>query len=450
MFNSTDPYTQEQWASYEPHSSEELDGILSRADEGKAAWHRTPLKQRTALIRSLSSLLLERKSSLATTMTKEMGKPFQQGVAEVEKCAWLCRYYAEEAATMLADETIDIEGQETFVRFDPLGVVLGVMPWNYPLWQVFRFIIPALAAGNVCVLKHASNVFASAESMTNLLEDAGFPSYALQALKVSGASMDSILSDPRINAVTLTGSEKAGANIAMLAGKHIKPSLLELGGSNAFIVLNDADLEQALEAFTTGRFQNNGQSCIAAKRLLLQSDIHDSFLEALVGRVQQLKVGDPNQLDTDIGPMAREDLAIELEQQMTSSIAQGAELLVGGTRNKALFEPTVLAKVTPEMDVFKEETFGPLAAVTVFETLDEAIALSNNSKFGLGVSVFTTDKESIREHISSFAEGAVFINDFVKSDPRVPFGGVKISGYGRELGRDGILSFVNRKAVVIK
>ena len=394
--------------------------------------------------------LKKNKQEYAELMTKEMGKPIAQAIAEVEKCAWVCEYYAEEAAIQLADEIIETDAQKSYTSYEPLGVVLAVMPWNYPFWQVFRFAAPALMAGNIAVLKHASNVFGSALNIEKVFKRAGFPDHCFSTLLIGSDKVEEVLENPIVKAVTLTGSGPAGGAVAEIAGRNIKKSVLELGGNNALIVMADCDMEATLETCVQARYQNTGQSCIAGKRLLLDERIEEEFTERLVQKVRELKSGDPMDEETFIGTLAREDLAEDLEEQVNKSIEQGATLLLGGKRQNAYFEPTILSGVTPKMTVFKEETFGPALSITTFKDLDEAIELSNNSKFGLGVSIFTKDVKTAEEQAFRLNEGAVFINELVKSDPRLPFGGVKASGYGRELSKHGIREFVNRKTVYIK
>ncbi|UFH36308.1 NAD-dependent succinate-semialdehyde dehydrogenase [Flavobacterium acetivorans] len=413
-------------------------------------WKTISFENRALLLKRLKTVLEERRMHYAALMTQEMGKPITQSLAEIDKCGWLCEYYAEQAETFLQTQYISTEANESFVTYEPLGVLLGVMPWNFPFWQVFRFAVPAIMAGNTVLVKHASNVPKSAVGIESLFLESGFPLGIYQNLPISSDKVGELIAHPIIKAVSLTGSEQAGSSVAMQAGKYLKKSLLELGGSNAFIVCEDADLEKAVAIAVNARMQNAGQSCIAAKRFLVHETIFDIFVEKYKWAVSQLKTGDPMDPETQIGSLARVDLAEDLEKQVKQSVVMGAEVVLGGKRKEAFFEPTILTNVTPDMPVFKEETFGPVAALVSFKTLDEAIALSNQSDFGLGVSVFTTDIEQIKLHLHEFNEGAVFINDMVKSDPRLPFGGVKKSGYGRELAREGILEFVNCKTVVIR
>lgn len=350
----------------------------------------------------------------------------------------------------MTPEHISTDAHESYVTYEPLGVILGVMPWNFPFWQVFRFAIPTLLAGNTVMVKHASNVPESAKLLQEIFEDAGFPKGCYFNLPIKSSEVEQIIAHPFIKAVSLTGSESAGKAVATAAGKYLKKCVLELGGNNAFIVLEDAELNQTISVAVNARMQNAGQSCIAAKRFLVHEEIADEFVKRFIQAIQNLKTGDSMDKLTQISGLAREDLAIELDIQVRKSIEMGAKLLMGSQRSKNFYEPTVLLNVTPDMPVFSEETFGPVVAVAVFKTLEEAIRLSNQSDFGLGVSVFTQNIEAIKKHISRFEEGAVFINEMVKSDPRLPFGGVKNSGYGRELAKNGMMEFVNVKTVFIK
>lgn len=413
------------------------------------SWKQLSVKNRISFLPQLAKLLLENKQEYATCIVTEMHKPISQAIAEVEKCALLCNYYYENAETFLATKNIKTEASESFVTNEPLGVILGVMPWNFPFWQVFRFAVPTIIAGNTVVVKHASNVPKSAELIQEIFEQAAFPKGCYQDLPIPSNEVAAVIANPIIKAVSLTGSEHAGIAVASEAGKHLKKCVLELGGSNAFIILEDANLEKAVAIAVNARMQNAGQSCIAAKRFLVHENIATDFISRFTKAVQELKTGDALDLNTQIGSLARVDLAEELELQVQKSIQMGAKLILGGNRKGAFYEPTILTKVTTGMPIFNEETFGPVAVIVSFKTVDEAIKLSNQSDFGLGVSIFTQDIDFIKTKISDFNEGAVFINEMVKSDPRLPFGGVKKSGYGRELSEDGIKEFVNVKTVVI-
>lgn len=450
MIKSNNPYTQEELYGIEQLSESEIEKAINRADKAYQSWRKTDFSQRQKLMLSLAETLESDKKELAKTLTQEMGKPISQAISEIEKCVWVCEYYAENAESQLADKIIETDAQKSYVSYEPIGVVLAVMPWNYPYWQVFRFLAPQLMAGNVGLLKHASNVMLSAKKIQELVEKAGFPKDVFINLPIKSDRVNQLIQHPKVKAVTLTGSEKAGKAVASEAAKHIKKSVLELGGSNALVVFKDADIDQTLKTCVQARFQNTGQSCIAGKRLLIHESLHEEFVDKLITKVKDLKSGDPNDENTFISVMAREDLAEELEKQMQKSIDQGAKIRIGGKRDHAYFEPTILDDVKPGMPVFEEETFGPLLAVTTFKDEKEAIDLVNQSNFGLGVSLFTSDIKAAEDMIANLEDGAVFINELVKSDPRIPFGGTKTSGYGRELSDDGIMEFINKKTVYIK
>jgi succinate-semialdehyde dehydrogenase/glutarate-semialdehyde dehydrogenase len=426
-----------------------MESILQKANTTLQVWENTSLNDRLAYLPALASLLLENKEEYAKAITTEMHKPISQSIAEIEKCAVLCSYYYENSTPFLAPKIIKTEASESYVTYEPMGVILGVMPWNFPFWQVFRFAVPTLIAGNTVVVKHASNVPKCAEFIESIFEKAGFPSGCYQNLSISSQEVAAVIVNPIIKAVSLTGSEQAGIAVATEAGKQLKKCVLELGGNNAFIIFEDAYLDKAVATAVNARMQNAGQSCIAAKRFLVHENIAKDFVDKFKVAVQNLKIGNPLDKETQIGSLARVDLAEELEKQVQQSIQMGAQLILGGKRNNAFYEPTILTNVTPQMPVFQEETFGPVAAITTFKTIEEAIALSNESQFGLGISIFTTDIDFIKTKISAFKEGAVFINEMVKSDPRLPFGGIKKSGYGRELSEEGIKEFVNIKTIVI-
>lgn len=447
---SINPYTNQTIAKYDELTDFAIKDKLFNSQIAYKKWKNTNFKERASLMQKLSDVLLKDKNELANLMTIEIGKPIKQSIAEIEKCAWVCRYYAEISEFTLKNKFIETDASKSFVKYEPLGVVLAIMPWNYPFWQYFRFIAPNLMVGNVGVLKHASNVCGSALAIEKLFDKAGFPKNVSQTLLVSGKNTQKIIESEIIKAVTITGSVLAGSKVASLCGKLIKKTVLELGGNNALIVFEDADIDETIDIVINARYQNSGQSCIAGKRLLIHKNIHDIFLEKLKNKVSELKYLNPLDMDAEIGVLANEKFAIELEEQMMKSIEKGAELIIGGKRQNAYFEPTILTKVTPEMEVFKEETFGPLLAISTFTTDKEAIELSNNSEFGLGVSIFTKDEKRIKNMINNLEEGAVFINELVKSDPRLPFGGIKKSGYGRELSTNALFEFVNIKTVYIK
>ncbi len=427
-----------------------MNQLIQTAYSAFLNWRNTSFSKRKGLALSLSEQLRKNTFQYAQIITDEMFKPITQSISEVEKCAWVSEFYAENFETFLAKQIIKTDAEESFVTYEPLGVILGVMPWNFPFWQVFRFAVPTLLAGNTVVVKHASNVPKSAQLLQEIFERAGFPKGSYTNLPIKSNEVAAIIAHPFVKGVSLTGSESAGKAVAIEAGKHLKKCVLELGGNNAFIVCKDANLEKTVGIAINARMQNAGQSCIAAKRFLIDQSIENEFTELYVNAIKKLKIGDSKDFDTQIGPLARTDLAIELEIQVQKSIEMGAQLILGGTRTDNFYEPTVLTKITPEMPVFKEETFGPVVAMSSFKTIEEAISLSNQSEFGLGVSIFTKDSNAIKKYISLFDEGAVFINELVKSDPRLPFGGVKKSGYGRELAKNGIMEFVNVKTIYIK
>jgi succinate-semialdehyde dehydrogenase/glutarate-semialdehyde dehydrogenase len=383
-------------------------------------------------------------------MSKEMGKPIKQGIAEIEKCAWACKFYAKNAEGFLADDLIDTEADESFISYDPIGCVLAIMPWNFPFWQVIRFAAPTLTAGNTVILKHASNVSGCAVALQELFLSVGYPEGCFQFIIADHQRLESVIENSIVQGVTLTGSEKAGRAIAALAGRHLKKCVMELGGNNACIVWEDADLDKYLDTMVMARMQNTGQSCIAAKRFIVVEAIYEEFLMKFSDRIRVLKSGDPLDKHTDIGVMAREDLAKELAQQVSGSLEKGAKVEVGNKRDGSYYEPTVLTDVVPGMPAFEEELFGPVAAVVRAKDRNEAVALAANSNYGLGAMLFTKDIKSARKIIGDIPDGAFFINEMVKSDPRLPFGGTKASGFGRELSMEGILEFVNKKTVYIR
>ncbi|MCP9200347.1 NAD-dependent succinate-semialdehyde dehydrogenase [Gramella sp. GC03-9] len=450
MIESKNPYTGEVIDKFKELNSKQIDEALEAADSRFKEWRTTSFKQRADHMRKAAKELKDNAKEYAKDISLEMGKPIIQAISEVEKCAWVCEYYAENAEKHLASKTIKTDASKSYVSYEPIGVVLAVMPWNYPFWQVFRFAAPALMAGNIGILKHASNVMRSANNIQKVFERAGFPEACFQNLVLSSSKIENIIRDKRVKAVTLTGSKPAGAAVASVAGEEIKKSVLELGGSNALVIFKDANIGESVKTCVMARFQNTGQSCIAGKRLIIHESVEEEFMEEFVKQVRELKSGDPLDEDTFIGTLAREDLAEELEKQVKDSVKDGAKIILGGKRDKAYMEPTILTGVTPKMKMFTEETFGPAIGVTTFKKNEEAIELVNSSKFGLGVSLFTEDMKFAEKIVPEFEDGAVFINELVKSDPRLPFGGTKISGYGRELSEDGIKEFVNRKTVYFK
>lgn len=446
---SVDPYTETTIGETPVTDFEDVEQIIQHLHNGYTGWRKQGLPSRVEPVLKLSRLLKDQKEELGLLITREMGKPINEAVAEVEKCAWLCDYYAENAAHFLQDRAVDTDAHKSFVRYEPLGVILGVMPWNFPFWQAFRFAIPTLIAGNSVILKHASNVSLCSLAIEKLFHDAGIGKDIFKSVFMPGEQVDQLIRHTLIRGVSLTGSESAGSSVASVAGANIKPTLLELGGSNAFIVMPDADIQLAVEKCLLGRMLNGGQSCIAAKRLLIASPVYEVFKSQYIDAVRSLKVGDPKDPNTNIGPLARASLAVDLEAQLNASVSEGAYILEGGKREGALFHPTVLEVNSTDTCVMQEETFGPLAVLKRFETLEEVIGIVADSGFGLGMSIFTKNPEAYLDRLSEFNEGAVFFNEIVKSDPRLPFGGVKNSGYGRELGEEGIKAFVNAKTVYI-
>ena len=450
---SQSPATGEVFKEFAEISDSDLENKLATAQSAFGQWKKTSFAERAEKMRKAAEILRARKNELAILMAKEMGKVVKHGEGEIEKCASVCEYYADNAAKFLSVENIASDYTESFVRFDPIGAVLAVMPWNFPFWQVFRFAAPALMAGNVCLLKHASNVPQCALAMEEIFLQSGFPVGAFQTLLVGAGRVEKIILDDRIVAVTLTGSELAGSQVAATAGKAIKKTVLELGGSDPFIVLADADLEKAIDCAVVARLQNNaGQSCIAAKRFIVDESVADKFTAGLVAKFKDMKIGDPLQADTQVGPMVSLKSLQEIHSQVEKSIALGAKLECGGKQFGevgSFYEPTVLSGVTKGMVVFDEEVFGPVAPVIVFKNEDEALALANDCRYGLGASVFTRDLDKAKYMASQIESGAVFINGAMKSDSRLPFGGIKKSGYGRELSHYGIREFVDIKTVVV-
>lgn len=447
---SINPYTLETIAEYPEDTDQQVQEKLKLAQQAFLEHRQTSFADRKEKMLALSRHLKDNSREYAETLTREMGKPVKEAVAEIEKCAWVCEYYAENAESFLQDEIIETDASKSFVSYEPLGVILAVMPWNFPFWQVFRFAAPHIMAGNTGVLKHASNAQGAAHLIEKSFLEAGFPKGVFQNLAIGSDKVEAVLRNDIVKGASVTGSEKAGASVAAICGEEIKPTVLELGGSDSFIVLADADIPAAAKLGVKARMINNAQSCIAAKRFILVKDISEEFIEAFKKELQSLKSGDPMQEDTQVGPLARVDLAEDLEKQMKKSLEQGAELVLGGNRKDAYFEPTILSNVKPGMVAFEEELFGPIASMIIAENEDEAIELSNKSRFGLGVSIATTNTPKALELGKRVEDGAVFINELVKSDPRLPFGGTKKSGYGRELSRHGIYEFVNIKTVFVK
>ncbi len=449
-FTSINPFNGSRIGNYKKHNEADVLRIINKAQQTFDSWRKVSVKERAALISAVGDALRKNTEKYARMITQEMGKPIAESRAEIKKCAWVCDYYSDHAEKLLAEETIKTEASWSFVRHDAIGCVLAIMPWNFPFWQVFRFAAPALAAGNTALLKHAPNVFGCATYISDAFRDAGIPDGVFQNLFIDTDAIGGVIADKSVKAVTLTGSERAGSAVAALAGKHLKKTVLELGGSNAFIVLEDANIADAVRIAVTSRMQNAGQSCIAAKRFLVVEQVYDDFVAGFISEVKKLKSGDPMNETTQLGPLARIDLANQLQRQVQESVKAGAELLLGGNQQGCFYEPTVLGNVTPGMPAFDEETFGPLAPMIKVRDAAEAIKFSEMSRYGLGVTLFTQNKNNAMAMAEEFTDGACFVNELVKSDPRLPFGGTKSSGYGRELSRDGMMEFVNRKTVYIK
>ncbi|HLA46547.1 MAG TPA: NAD-dependent succinate-semialdehyde dehydrogenase [Thermoplasmata archaeon] len=449
---SVNPATGAEIERFQEFDTNDVNRALDAAVDAFPRWRATRMEDRAGLMRAVATVLRRNKRAYAEIMAAEMGKPVRDGVGEIEKCAWACDFYADHAMTLLVDEEVPTEAKRSFVSIEPLGPVLAVMPWNFPFWQVFRFAAPALMAGNVGLLKHASNVPRCAVTIGEVFAEAGFPEGAFQTLLVGSGAVGSLVQDPRVRAITLTGSEKAGAAVAEVAGATIKKTVLELGGSDPFIVFRDADVDRAARVAAEARCVNSGQSCIAAKRFIVEGAVYDEFLETFREAMAARKVGDPMRDDTDIGPLAREDLLQDLDRQVRGTVAKGASVELGGARLPGpgfYYPPTILSEVTKGMPAYDEEVFGPVAAVIRAENEDEAIRIANDSRYGLGASLWTRDVDRGLRFAQRIEAGMVFINRQVKSDPRLPFGGVKGSGYGRELGSWGIREFVNAKTISV-
>ncbi|HEX7022793.1 MAG TPA: NAD-dependent succinate-semialdehyde dehydrogenase [Trueperaceae bacterium] len=447
------PATGDILRTYQPLGAAELETALAATHMAFEAWRQLAIPARAEPMRHAAELLRERASDYAQLMAREMGKPLPQGRAEAEKCAWVCDYYAEHAGAFLQDEPVDTGARVSKVSFRPLGPVLAVMPWNFPFWQVFRFAAPALMAGNTALLKHAPNVTGCALAIQEIFEQAGFPAGVFQALLIEVAQVEKVIADPRVRAVTLTGSTRAGRAVAAKAGEMLKKTVLELGGSDAYVILEDADLDAAAATCAASRLTNSGQSCIAAKRFIVPQVVRGDFEAKLVARLERVTMGDPTEPGVELGPQARLDLRDNLHRQVQESVARGARCLLGGELPEgpgAFYPPTVLTEVRPGMPAYEEELFGPVAAVIPVADETEALRVANDSKYGLGAALFTSNPaRGERLATETLEAGAVFVNDFVRSDPRLPFGGIKDSGYGRELSIFGIREFVNVKTVVV-
>lgn len=447
------PATGKTLQEYKEMEIGEVDSIIQKANTAQQEWKTRSFDERAGYLRIIASILKERKDELAELMAKEMGKPLAQGVGEAEKCARVCEYYAENAEDFLEDDVIESDASKSYVTFNPMGVVLAIMPWNFPFWQLFRFAAPALMAGNGAILKHSTNTTGSALEIEKIIHDAGIPKDLFRTIVRDKSGMKEVIQHEEIAAVTLTGSTRAGKIVAAQAGESLKKTVLELGGSDPYVILEDADLKKTAETCATSRLINSGQSCIAAKRFIVTEKVYDEFVEEFTQIMKSKKVGDPFEEATDVGPQAREDLRDELHEQVQKSVEKGAKVLLGGKKPEgtgAYYPVTVLENVRPGMPAYEEELFGPVAAIIKVKDEQEAIKVANDTSFGLGAAVFSKDIEKAEEIAATKLEaGCCFVNEFVKSDPRLPFGGIKQSGYGRELSLYGIREFVNTKTVYI-
>lgn len=448
------PATRTLIQKYEPMPFGEVSRIIEKADNEQPKWASLTYEQRAVFLQEMAEILQSGKQELGKLMADEMGKPLAQGISEIEKCAWVCEYYAEHAARFLKDEEVETEATKSYVTYNPLGIVLAIMPWNFPFWQLFRFAAPALMAGNAVILKHSENVTGCALAIEGVIHASGINPALFRTILVPSKEMKPVIQHPKIAAVTLTGSTRAGKIVASQAGERVKKTVLELGGSDPYIILKDADIESAAAICATSRLINSGQSCIAAKRFIVEEKVYDEFLDAFIRQMSMKKMGNPLDEDVDVGPQARLDLRDELHQQVQKSVELGAQLMLGGQipqGDGAFYPPTVLSNVTAGMPAYEEELFGPVAAVIKAKNEDEAIHIANDSVYGLGAAIFSADVARAEEIAATRLQaGCCVVNDFVRSDPRLPFGGIKESGYGRELGAFGIREFVNTKTVYIK
>lgn len=454
MMKSVNPATGEVFQTYESHSEKGVEKIINSVDKCWHQWKKTTFSQRSLLMQNLASLLKSNKEKLARLMAVEMGKVLREGIAEIEKCAWVCDYYAVNAENFLENEIFETDFSKSYVSYQPLGTILAVMPWNFPFWQVFRFAAPTLMAGNTAVLKHASNVPGCSVAIEDLFREAGFPENAFRSLLIKSNQVEAVIKHRAVKGVSLTGSTPAGKSVASIAGNALKKCVLELGGSDPYLILEDADLKSAAEICSAGRLLNAGQSCIGAKRFIVVDKVYSEFLEYFTHEMNNAVFGDPCDSETTMGPLARTDLRDELHQQVADSVQKGAEVVIGGAipeRKGAYYPPTILENVKPGMPAYDEELFGPVASVIRVKDEKEAIRVANDTVFGLGAAVFTKDvKRGERIAETQLQAGCCFVNDFVKSDPRLPFGGIKESGFGRELSSHGIKEFMNVKTVVLK
>lgn len=451
---SVNPFTTKTVEDYQDHTESEVKQIIDEVAQAWLSWKSTSFEQRTDYLLKLERQLIDDQEQLAGIMTSEMGKIRKEALGEIKKCAWVCRYYAENSAGFLQNVTVETEAAESYVSFQPIGTILAVMPWNFPFWQVFRFLAPALMAGNAAVLKHASNVPGCALAIEETLRKAGLPENIFRSLLIGGKEVEKVIQNPNIKAVTLTGSAQAGKSVAAVAGAALKKTVLELGGSDPYLILPDANIDEAAKLCVTSRLLNAGQSCIGAKRFIVYEAVYDQFRDAFLRYMLEARFGDPNDPDTALGPLARHDLRDSLHKQVKSSEEKGAKILCGGfipEHEAAFYPPTILENVAPGMPAYEEELFGPVASLVKVKSEGEAVEIANDTAFGLGAGVFTSDVTKAKMLAEkSIQAGCVFVNDFVKSDPRLPFGGIRESGYGRELGIFGIREFVNIKTIVIK
>lgn len=453
MIQSINPYTQNIIATHPSLNSEQLSEEIEKSAKSFQIWKQFSYQERSVLFLKMAEMLRKNKEKYALLISTEMGKIIRESRAEIEKCAWLCEYYAENTEKILMNESIVSDASKSFVRFEPMGIIYAIMPWNFPFWQVLRAALPTMMAGNTMLLKHAPNVMGCATAIENLFIDSGFPEHVFKSLIIPIERSEQVIAHKAVCGISLTGSLKAGSAVASQAGKYLKKSIMELGGSDPFIVLKDADIDLACKTAVASRMLNAGQVCISAKRFIVEEDIYEQFVKEHKNLLENLQLGNPLSEDTDMGPMAREDLLINIEKQIEKSVEMGAKIIIGGKRFNTkdwFYEPTLLTNVTNKMPVFREETFGPVSVIIKAKNADDAIKIANDSSMGLGASIWTNDLELAEIMASQIEAGAVFINGMVKSDPRIPFGGIKQSGYGRELGAYGIKEFVNIKSVWIK
>jgi len=447
------PFTGKVEKEFEEYTQDQVIEIIDNSHSSFKKWRDEYFPARGKLFKNVAKLLRDEKKEYGKILTLEMGKPINQAVFEVEKCAWVCDYYAENAEQILSNEYISTDASQSYVCFEPLGVILAIMPWNFPFWQVFRFAAPALMAGNVCILKHASNVPQCALAIEDVFIKSGFPENVFKTLLIGSDKIQNVIANPYVKAVTLTGSEITGSLVARECGLKLKKTVMELGGSDPFIVFEDANIDETVKIAVKARLVNNGQSCIAAKRFIVVEKIYDEFINNFTGLMNNVIIGDPMNLNTELGPIAREDLLIEIDNQVINSVAKGAEILCGGKRIQRegyYYAPTILSNLSKGMPAYDDEIFGPVASIIKAKDENDAIKLANDTKFGLGASLWTSDISKAKIMAGKIESGSVFINEMVKSDPRLPFGGIKNSGYGRELANYGIKEFVNIKSVWVK